>query len=254
MIKERLNRAALFEKEIKQAADFLSQGLSPIILEAQGRREDALLLHYVLGVLNENKLMGQVDTRIKELKRGEAGRGASGKEIQEELNVTQRSNQPQPNFFHLVEPEFQLDQPIINKSMLNEFFEKSLEEKIDEWHRIFQGRGKSAERKRNKLLSREASRWWNDFLKSMGFTQKERTRRLYLKAAVAIRRLNEAGIVGVLYRDLTGEDWEKFVKFMKEFDEFQKEPYIDPYGSDVVIFPTEKSYEIAQVRGIKEQT
>ncbi len=59
----------IFLTEIECVAAYKAESLNPFVLEKMGRHEEAQMLSFAIGVLEENNLMGRAEKRAEELRR-----------------------------------------------------------------------------------------------------------------------------------------------------------------------------------------
>lgn len=145
----------------------------------------------------------------------------------------------QDNFFHLI-PEESIAYTIFDPNAPRE---ASLDRTIDNWHTIFQKRGPQAEHARMKLLNPDASREWRKFLKAIGYSERDRTERMRQKAAESIERLINAGVMEMLYHQMSNEERLKMIQILQEYDRDDRKPWRDWDSSDgITIYPSAKAW------------
>jgi hypothetical protein len=92
------------------------------------------------------------------------------------------------------------------------------EKLMGKWDRAFNGRGLNGKDARAKILQKDANHWWNEFLKDLGYTDKNRTQRQLYETKVALQRLDQAGVLELLHSKMTLEEQTSMVKVLDTFD------------------------------------
>ena len=218
-----------FQPDINLVAQYRALGMSAADLRRAHHPDIADQLSHATGVLIDRNLMAEADRRAEEIRRE--------KKAQTQNLPDNSSIKPlQQDFFSLIHDDRRPSSPQVSDDG------GRLEKTIDRWHQAFNGRGLGYDRKREKLLQPDVSHDWRQFLKEIGYTQKNRTERMRKKTEDAIQRLYDAGVMQMLYNKMTPAEQQNMIKILEEFDQDHRQPWRAWESSDgITIYPSEIS-------------
>lgn len=227
--------ATQYETEIGIVAQLLSQGLSPLLLDQLGRTEEANAFRFTIGILAENKMLGQANKLAKELQQKKASKAPPPPKKESVKEAKTKVPPIQYNFSHIFDPGSEKNKKSPKLQGNN------LEATIDSWHRAFDDPQNN--QLKNDILGYEVRQEWIQLKEKLGLTQKAKTKELRRQAAIAVKRLKDAGVMGKLFQQLGQEDREELTMQLKKFDLSQKKPWVDPWSSNgFTIYPSKESY------------
>jgi hypothetical protein len=176
MIHHRENLRTLYAREIDELAHILANGWDLESIQQQ-HPQDVAVFQYLWSTLNAGGLIPDVEKQRDKILH-ERSRQKESQPCVQPPNLPKEQN----DFFYLV-PDTPFQYSILDPDAPKA---NPLDRTIDRWHIIFQKRGLPSEYARNKILASEASHEWRAFLKSIGYSQHQKTERLRRKTAEAI--------------------------------------------------------------------